>query len=407
MLGAVIREREIMGVVTRSSDPAVRRPSVVSLATLRAGQILDWTNVDKTALIVLCPLPFLVIVLMRIRGRMFDPSIEPFLDLYWLTWVDRALVFAIMAQLAFVLPWTWFRVKKPESRPFAAFALSLFFATIAFGGFVVGPVTTPILGALLATICAVLLLFEPMLASALASFGILAYFAPLLLVAFDVVPYAPVLRGSNFAASDIADEWILATTAFAVGITVVPAVLLGGVVRRWRSRDAALLELARFDPLTHVANRRFFFDRLQIELERSRRHESKLAVMLLDLDFFKRVNDCHGHLIGDTALVHVSELLVHDGLRRIDVVGRYGGEEFAVLFPDTDLEGARAVAERCRGLIETNPCPNPNGPPIKLTVSIGVVEARDDEGVDGVVRRVDAALYRAKSSGRNCVVASR
>ena len=168
-----------------------------------------------------------------------------------------------------------------------------------------------------------------------------------------------------------------------------------------------MLELARLDPLTHVANRRYFFDRLQIELERSRRHESKLAVLLLDLDFFKRVNDQYGHLVGDSVLVHISDVLTHDVLRRIDVVGRYGGEEFAVLLPDTDLDGACAVAERCRSAIESTPCPRSGGGSIAVTVSIGVVAPEVGEGSDGVVRRVDSALYQAKSTGRNRVVALR
>lgn len=395
-----------MGATRKSSDPAVRVPSALSLATLRAGQILDWSNADKVALIVLCPAPLVAVTYARVHQHLIDRALEPTLDHGWFAWLELVIVVWLVSYAAFVPAWLVVRRMRPESRGFALVVLTFVLVMLSFGGFLVGSVTTPLLGALLAALCAILLLFDPGLSVGVAIAGVVAYFAPLVAVFAGWVRYAPVFRPSEFSQSEIGREWLASTSIVAIGLTIVPTVLLASIVRRWRSRDATLLELARLDPLTHVANRRYFFDRLQIELERGRRHESTLAVMLLDIDYFKKVNDEYGHLAGDGVLVHLSEVLRMDVLRRIDLVGRYGGEEFAVLLPETDLAGALAVAERCRTTIALRPCPRADGEAIAITVSIGVVVPKADEGADAVVRRVDEALYRAKEAGRDRVIAS-
>src|SRR5205085_11276592 len=110
---------------------------------------------------------------------------------------------------------------------------------------------------------------------------------------------------------------------------------------------STLTEIAKKDPLTDVYNRRFLFERLEIELGRSVRRRTPLGVILLDVDHFKRVNDDFGHQVGDSTLISVARIL-RDCLRGQDVVGRYGGEEFLVILPETDREGALMVAERIR-----------------------------------------------------------
>jgi diguanylate cyclase (GGDEF)-like protein len=161
----------------------------------------------------------------------------------------------------------------------------------------------------------------------------------------------------------------------------------------------SLYRQATRDPLTGLFNRRAFFVQAQRELARSERSHSSLAVLLLDLDRFKRINDHHGHPTGDHALRHLAALLKEE-TRDADLLGRYGGEEFLIVADETDLAGANALAERIRKRVAAEPAPTENGP-LPLTVSIGVAPRHPGEDLDELVARADAALMQAKENGRN------
>ena len=171
--------------------------------------------------------------------------------------------------------------------------------------------------------------------------------------------------------------------------------------RRLREK---LHRLATTDPLTGVSNRRHFMNRIQYELDRSKRYNGESALMIIDLDHFKKVNDTHGHAIGDTTLITVSEAAM-SSLRKIDEFGRLGGEEFGVLLPETDMETAAIVAERLRQSIAARPVCRSKDIKVFVTASIGVTLMRpDDETTESIFERADAALYEAKAQGRNRVV---
>jgi two-component system cell cycle response regulator len=165
-----------------------------------------------------------------------------------------------------------------------------------------------------------------------------------------------------------------------------------------------LEELAHTDPLTRSLNRRALGERLLSEMERVRRYNTTMSLLLIDLDHFKQVNDTHGHLAGDDVLIEVAALLQRV-VRAVDIVARYGGEEFVVVLPETGAAGAEAFAERLRELIEEQCFVESRGTPIRLTTSIGV-SSFPSFGVDSVedlLASADQALYRAKSEGRNRV----
>ncbi|HET7442839.1 MAG TPA: sensor domain-containing diguanylate cyclase [Terriglobales bacterium] len=159
-------------------------------------------------------------------------------------------------------------------------------------------------------------------------------------------------------------------------------------------------QLAYIDGLTGIFNRRFFELRIAEEIERSRRFDSGMAVIMVDIDHFKRLNDEFGHLLGDEVLRQVSSLF-HQQLRKIDVVCRYGGEEFAILLSQTNLQHALSVAEKLRRLVESFQFP---GVPRQVTISAGTA-TYPDHGLnrDDLVKAADAGLYAAKQAGRNRV----
>lgn len=172
-----------------------------------------------------------------------------------------------------------------------------------------------------------------------------------------------------------------------------------------------LKHLGLTDPLTGVHNRRYFDQRLQEEVSRALRQNIPLSCLFLDIDHFKQVNDRYGHQTGDCVLREVASR-IKDQVRSIDVLGRYGGEEFAVLLMQTDMDSALGVAERIRHGIAEQRFKGEGGETLVAAISVGVATLHDCNRAQNaetlaqqLVARADQALYRAKQGGRNCVMA--
>jgi two-component system cell cycle response regulator len=193
--------------------------------------------------------------------------------------------------------------------------------------------------------------------------------------------------------------------AQAVITAAVAVIQRAQMVESTMADNARLEQLAQTDPLTQLLNRRALTERITAEMERALRYDSTMALLMIDLDHFKRVNDTYGHLVGDDVLRDVGQLL-SDTIRTSDIVARYGGEEFLVLLPETDDAGAESFAERIRFAVEQHLFASVSLPePLHLTASVGVAvyPAARIESVEDLFARADAALYRAKADGRNRV----
>src|SRR5471032_3162714 len=191
-----------------------------------------------------------------------------------------------------------------------------------------------------------------------------------------------------------------ARTLVSSGETLV-MLTLTDVTEQKRIEDQ-LRQLATTDTLTGALTRRHFFDLAELEWVRSTRHRHPLCVALIDVDHFKSVNDRFGHGTGDEALRLVADT-VRGKLRRHDLLGRYGGDELALLFPETPIEGARQVSDRIRRAVADIRLTH-GDLEVKLTISGGLVARRDDELLVAACQRADAALYEAKDSGRDCFI---
>lgn len=171
-----------------------------------------------------------------------------------------------------------------------------------------------------------------------------------------------------------------------------------------KNHEAALVQLARHDPLTGTANRRYFFERAEQEFMRSRRYHSPLSIALIDVDHFKHINDQYGHATGDEVLKLLSQK-ISALLREHDLLARIGGEEFAILMPSTGLAGAALMAERLR-LSFAEEASSVAGQRLHLRFSAGVTELRaQDQSIEDCLRRADEAMYKAKQAGRDRVEA--
>jgi diguanylate cyclase (GGDEF)-like protein len=204
--------------------------------------------------------------------------------------------------------------------------------------------------------------------------------------------YAPFAYGEFDWSAQIA-RLILMLTASALSLALV-------------MRSQKLLQLATSDALTGLFNRGYVDDRFVLELSRARRYDKRLTIAVIDADRFKSLNDTHGHPAGDLVLRKIGEIL-RDSFRQSDTVGRYGGEEFVVILPETDLEAGARKLETLRELVANTPIAlNPRGEKVQITISAGLASfPSDGEDAAELFALADDRMFQAKREGRNRVVA--
>lgn len=216
----------------------------------------------------------------------------------------------------------------------------------------------------------------------------------------------PLLAGSEVlgvvsVADRVDDQPFTRSDLSALGALAAPAAL--ALAReRAAARAEAYAHAAAIDPLSGLFNRRYFHVRLEEELQRSRRHEIPLALLMIDVDDFKTVNDSYGHLAGDLIIKETAEI-VRRAVRVFDVCTRFGGEEFAVIMPASGEEAALAVAERIRSRVAAYRAPDRPLEELRVSVSVGVALATEGATARDLIQRADAALYAAKRGGKNRV----
>ncbi|MCP5143212.1 MAG: GGDEF domain-containing protein [Gammaproteobacteria bacterium] len=228
-------------------------------------------------------------------------------------------------------------------------------------------------------------------------------------IAYSAMSDFPLLTVVSAAADDVLEAWRRQVQLIVLLALCVSA---GSLFSAWRlsrllgelaERTAELHHLATVDPMTGVNNRHHFLSHLYREFVRSRRYQAPLSLMVLDLDFFKQINDGYGHAAGDAALTSFAKA-ASGCLRDMDVFGRLGGEEFGVALPNTSVEQAGVVAERIREAVARIAINTELGV-VRFTTSVGVTELLDtDDTVDVLLARTDMALYAAKAAGRNRVM---
>ena len=224
------------------------------------------------------------------------------------------------------------------------------------------------------------------------------------LLAFSLDVFLTLMASARYSAGWYAARGLSLVAASTLMIALIIRTFT--LYRDAEARAALYGEEARRDGLTGLFNRRYFVDRMAQELKRAQRSGNSLTLLMLDIDYFKRINDTHGHLAGDACLRVLAKTLTERVRRAGDFVARYGGEEFAVVLPNTDAAGARELAEDIRrqmaALADKRQTPYP------VTVSIGVATSSPggEDSVESLIETADRFLYRAKDEGRNRVVAA-
>lgn len=214
-----------------------------------------------------------------------------------------------------------------------------------------------------------------------------------------MIPYAPL-----FSAHLLNHQphynlfWIVSMLYFIIPIFLICFILCEILLSQWRHREALIKCLSQTDPLTNLYNRRFFNERLNS----IQKNQSHYAIILMDIDHFKSINDQYGHHFGDEVLQRVAHLLSTQ-TRNTDIVARYGGEEFIIALPDTSLTVAHDIAERCRIIIQNEILETLEHKNIQFTASFGVAISIYESNISKVIHLADQALYHAKLHGRNQV----
>jgi diguanylate cyclase (GGDEF)-like protein len=297
------------------------------------------------------------------------------------------------------------RRRQPDSCWFQYLTLHYYGQSMIWIGYILGALylpsgvlitSSPLFGFILFRHRIVLWAF----AGSLLSLTVLAYAG-----ALGRLPYAPLVSLGSVPAFQLCTPfWVASVYLFFVLVLAVVLVLSDQIFGRWREREAAIRTMSLTDALTQVHNRRSILGLVDKEVARASRSGAPLAVALLDLDHFKKINDTWGHPTGDRVLQEAVRIL-KASIRDCDAVGRYGGEEFLLLLPDTPLHGAAVLIERCRAQLAAVQLTADNGDTFSISGSFGLVSSALAPALDGeaLTRAADAALYRAKASGRNRV----
>ncbi|MCW1895136.1 GGDEF domain-containing protein, partial [Acinetobacter baumannii] len=213
-----------------------------------------------------------------------------------------------------------------------------------------------------------------------------------------VISYAPLFNFTAMRHAQTNPFWLGSMLFFIMPILVACFILFEILLTQWRQRETYIQRLSQIDPLTNVLNRRS----LNTHLEALHEQQFDYAVILLDIDHFKKINDIYGHHQGDQVLIEIAQCL-SENLRNEDIIGRFGGEEFILLLPHTDIIQAEKIAERCRQALQELTIFNNQNIQIHVSASFGISSSAFANDPYLVIRQADQALYAVKASGRNQV----
>lgn len=366
--------------------------------------IINWNAVDRGLLPLALGLPLFVQVLFWYQYVLGRPDRDQLINL---AFAGRAMsvIWLLIGVSLMLLAIGWAIRKRHPDAAWFQYVTTLFYAlSMTYLSWTVGTMTfmtgVVMLGAPVAGF--ILLERAPVLLAFLTAFG--CSVALSLASARGLVPYAPLVVPP--ATPEATLFWTLSTYFLALIPIIVLIVLADRALSSWRQREAGIHAISRTDALTGIHNRRSILELLDREIARTRRHGPPLSVLLLDLDHFKAINDTRGHPTGDRVLQHTAAVL-QKTIRQCDAVGRFGGEEFLLLLPDTTLEGAKALAERCRERLAGEIIADDQGQPFNISGSFGLAcnEHCYELAAGVLIKAADEALYRAKHGGRNRVEA--
>lgn len=366
---------------------------------MRSSVLINWDNLTKSTLVMVLGVAIYMLWTLW-YAFVFHVSILRY-------WMNESLfpthlflnIFICFLFVFFAVISLRYKHNKWMQTYFPYFALLFFSFTFIYGGFNVGIMSPATVGGYISLISVGTILFERKLIYISAIPITIFILISIVLSGMEIIPYAPLFSRELNSSILVENQfWIYSMLYLYIPIFVVTIVLFEILLTQWRNREAQIQMMSQLDPLTGIFNRRCIGNSLTVMHEM----QQSYAFVLLDLDYFKKINDTYGHDIGDLVLREVAQLL-HSNLREHDLVGRFGGEEFVLLLRENRIEHAVEIAERCRNCIEQLVIQINEHQTIQVTASLGLTVSQVGLSKEDVFKQADQALYFAKKSGRNQV----
>ena len=379
----------------RATDP-VQGWGIVSFFQ---NQLLrNWTLLNKTMLILSLSIFINLFMLAWDLFVLYHPQFYPWVNLAVIhTHLSLGMIFmsvfiGLLLLCHFCSQQRWVEKFMPM------LSVQLFTLVLLIHGYFVGSFSPATMVGYVGWACVGLILFDRKIIYCALAPATIVLLLLNYLSTFAGLPYAPLFNMEPMNQTVMHPFWVMSMFFFLVPLMLVCLFLFEILLSQWRIREATIATLSRIDPLTNVMNRRSIANQLE-QLHQQRK--ALYSVVLLDLDHFKHINDNYGHCMGDQVLIQVAECLAQH-VREQDMIGRFGGEEFILLLPNTTTEQAQHVAERCRiALTELNFVYEQQ--PFSISASFGISSSQNASEPQQIIRQADQALYAVKTAGRNQV----
>lgn len=361
--------------------------------------IMNWSNVHKCILILILTLAWHSTWIVWKAFILINPNLWKWVNLP----LVQSQVYVNSCSAIFLLFLTFFcyffRNRDWANTVLPHFILNLFIVLLLVDGFLIGIYSPATIFAFVCISGLGLVLFNRTIVYTQLIIALIIFFILMFCTYTKAIPYAPIFS-SHLVIEDphLNPFWIMSMLFFTIPLLLTCLILFEILLSQWRYRESLIESLSQTDPLTNLYNRRFFNE----TIDHIEQLESQYAIILVDIDHFKKINDQYGHHLGDEALKKVATLLSSQ-IRQSDIIARYGGEEFIIAMPNTALIIAQDVAERCRLIIQNTHLKTLEYPHIELTASFGVAVSVYGHNINKVIQLADQALYRAKQLGRNQV----
>jgi len=366
--------------------------------------LIHATPAQRCILVVCLNTPFLIAFMVSQSAGLFVPEWRAMMVPKYVILGNVVLSSILLMQWAMVAS-LWRQRLSPQARPKTyTFLVTIIGISFAFEAFLWGNLTYPTSMVIVGIVPIGILILNLRSVGIAMMVGLTFYWANDLAIYAGLLDYAPAYRPAAFAGgehhfmAEMLRTGVLYTSVVAYGL--IAWVLFD----QYDYHRSNLSTLSRLDTLTGLSNRRYFMQRLEEECERQRRTRQPLCLVMIDADHFKRINDTYGHLMGDAVLRGLADVLSRHMRVPADLPARVGGEEFAILMPETDLDGALKVCRRVEKSLQTLPffC---SGKSFTVTLSMGVVESHDLLP-ENLLHYADANLYKAKAQGRDMTIAT-
>ncbi|WP_420001779.1 GGDEF domain-containing protein [Acinetobacter sp. LF10] len=361
--------------------------------------LINWNMLKK------CILLLILASLISLFGIIWDSFV--LLNPFTWQWVNLPLVrsklwtnvIMLFVFLSLIVPCFIYKDKSWVKEIIPILSVQIFTVLLCHTGYLIGSFSPATMVAYVSVVGVGLVLFDrKMIYCALVPATIALLFCNFLSM-YGVLQYAPIFKLEVLNQAQMHPFWVGSMFFFLLPILIACLLLFESLLKQWRIRETAIQVLSRLDPLTNVMNRRSISN----HLERLHQQPNQLySIVLLDLDHFKNINDHFGHSVGDQVLVNVAKCLANN-LRDRDMIGRFGGEEFILLLPNTTPAQAQNVAERCRLAISELKFTSEDHQEFSISASFGISSTLSADEPHLIISQADQALYAVKASGRNQV----